>query len=131
MQNLGNTKSTFGLDSNVVAGLCYIANFCCYLGLVLSIITVIQDKTNKLARFHAFQAILLSGLAIVLGIIVNVITGVAAAANSAALGGLGIILSAVFGLAVLAGLIIAGIQGFQGKVFKLPIIGDLADKWSN
>lgn len=131
MQNFENTKSTFGLDSNVVAGLCYVANFCCYLGLVLSIITVIQDKTNKLARFHAFQAILLSALALLLGIVVNVTYGIAAAANSASLGGLAVLFSAVLSLAVLAALIIAAVNGFQGKVFKLPIIGDLADKWSN
>lgn len=130
MQNFGNSKSTFGLDSNVVALLCYIANFCCYLGLILSIITVIQDKTNKLARFHAFQSILLSAVALLFGIVLNVLYGVAIAANSTALLGL-VSLISLLGLGILIALIYAAIKAYQGEIFKLPVIGDLADKWSN
>src|SRR4029079_8998201 len=55
MQNSG--KSTFDMDANLVALLCYLGNLVCALGLILSIITVIQDKTNPLARFHALQSI--------------------------------------------------------------------------
>lgn len=131
MQNFGSAKSTFGLDSNIVAGLCYVANLCCYLGLILSIITVIQDKTNKLARFHAFQSILLSAAGLLLGIVVNILSGVALAANSTALSILIGVLALLVGLTILVGIIIAAVNGFQGKVFKLPVIGDLADKWSN
>jgi uncharacterized membrane protein len=29
------------------------------------------------------------------------------------------------------GLIICMINGFQGKIFKLPLLGNMADKWSN
>lgn len=130
-QNLGNQKSTFGMDANLVSLLCYIANFCCYLGLVLSIITVIQDKTNKLARFHAFQSILLSGLGLAAGIGINILNGVAIAANSSALSGLVLIISLGLSLAILAALIFAAVKGFQGQIFKLPIIGEFADKWSN
>lgn len=131
MQNMSGGKSALGLDANVVAGLCYVANLCCYLGLILSIITIVTDKTNKLARFHAFQSILLSAVSIVIGIIIGMIGGVAGAANSGALAGLSMILNIVFGLAILAAVIFAAIKGFQGQIFKLPIIGDLADKYSN
>ena len=57
MENSG--KSALGLDANVVAGLCYVANLVCYLGIVLAIITLVTDKVNKLARFHAAQSLLL------------------------------------------------------------------------
>jgi len=65
MQNMSPGKSALGLDANVVAGLCYIP--VCYVNLILSIITLVTDKTNKLARFHAFQSIfLMIGLIVVM-----------------------------------------------------------------
>src|SRR3954464_11491483 len=67
MQNMSPGKSALGLDANVVAGLCYVGNLVCYLGLILSIVTIVTDKTNKLARFHAFQSLFLSaGLIVVM-----------------------------------------------------------------
>jgi uncharacterized membrane protein len=132
MQNFSNNgKSTFGLDANVVALLCYVANLCCYLGLILSIITIIQDKTNKLARFHAFQSILLSAAGIVIGIVINVLSGIAIAADSTALSMLITLIAFVFAIGMLIAVIYTAIQAYQGKVFKLPVIGDMADKWSN
>ena len=131
MQNMSSGKSALGLDSNLVAMLCYVANFCCYLGLILSIITVVTDKTNKLARFHAFQSIMLSATGIVLAIVLNVFSIIGAAANSTVIslgvGGLALIV----GLGFLVAVVYTAIQAYQGTLFKLPVIGDLADKWSN
>ena len=131
MQNMSGGKSTFGLDANLVAMLCYVANICCYLGLILSIITIIQDKTNKLPRFHAFQSILLSALGLVIGIAINVINGVAMAANSSGLSMLIAVVAFVFGIGMLIAVIFTAIKAYQGQIFKLPIIGDMADKWSS
>lgn len=136
MQNQG--KSVFDLDANVVAMLCYIANFVCSLGLILSIITIIQDKTNKLARFHAWQSILLYVLPLVLliiwaicafiGVIIDAAIGVPIFTMIAFL--LYFVLLLVC-LAAFVGMIIAAIKGFNGEIFKLPVIGNLADKYSN
>ena len=131
MQNMNSGKSALGLDANLVAMLCYIANLCCYLGLILSIITVITDKTNKLARFHAFQSILLSAFGLVFGIVLNILNGVAIAADSGMLAMLIGLIGVVIGLGILVALIYTAIQAYQGKIFKLPVIGDLADSWSN
>ena len=131
MQNMNSGKSALGLDANLVAMLCYIANICCYLGLILSIITVVTDKTNKLARFHAFQSILLSALGLVFGIVINIISGIAVAANSTALSMLVGVIGLVIGLGFLIAVIYTAIKAYQGQIFKLPIIGDLADGWSN
>lgn len=131
MQNMNSGKSALGLDANLVAMLCYIANICCYLGLILSIITVITDKTNKLARFHAFQSILLSAAGLVLGFVLGALNGVAAAAHSGMLSILVGLIGAVIGLGFLIAIIYTAIQAYQGKMFKLPVIGDLADGWSN
>jgi uncharacterized membrane protein len=131
MQNMSGGKTALGLDANVGALICYLGNLICALGLIYSIIVLVTDKTNKLTRFHAFQSILLSAAGVVIGIVFGMITGVAAAANSGILSSLGGLLYFVIAIAVFIGMIIAAIKAYQGEIYKLPIIGDLADKWSN
>ena len=136
MQNYG--KSVFDLDANLVALLCYIANFVCYLGLVLSIITIIQDKSNKLARFHAWQSILLliAPLALVIVWVIFAFVGVFidAAIGIPILSILSMLLYFLLllsGLAAFVGMIIAAIKAYNGELFKLPVIGGFADRFSN
>ena len=134
MQNMSPGKSALGLDANVVAGLCYIGNLVCYLGLILSIITIVTDKTNKLARFHAFQSVFLSILGIVL-MVLYFCAGIIGGLLDNAIGTpiftslLGIVIM-VIGLGLLIAIIIAAIKGFQGQLFKLPIVGKFADQYS-
>jgi uncharacterized membrane protein len=130
MQNT-NGKTALGLDANIGALLCYLGNLICALGLIYSIIVLVTDKTNKLTRFHAFQSILLSAVGIIIAFIFGTVFGVAAAANSGILSGLGGLLYMIVALAVFAGMVYSAIKAYQGEIFKLPIIGDLADKWSN
>ena len=131
MDNSG--KSALGLDPNVAAGLAYIPF--CAVNLIMSIIILVTDKTNKLARFHAMQSLLLMGASIVGYIVVVILTmiiGVGAAAmNMPALASLGFLVLGVYGLAVLAAVVMSCIKAFTGEIFKLPVIGDMADKWSN
>lgn len=127
-------KTALGLDANIGALLCYVANFipCCLpLGLIYSVVVIVQDKTNKLARFHAFQSILLSAIGIVIGCVVYAFVIVGAVANSGILVSLFSLLASLIGLAVIVAIILCAIKAFQGQIFKLPVIGDLADKWSN
>ena len=130
MQNM-NGKTALGLDANVGALICYLGNLVCALGLIYSIIVLVTDKTNKLPRFHAFQSILLTVVGFIAAIIINIIVGVAAAANSGALAMLGTLIYLVFVLILLGAIVYAAIKAYQGQIFKLPVIGDLADKWSN
>ena len=127
MENSG--KSALGLDANVAAGLAYIP--ICAVGIIMSIIIIVTDKTNKLARFHAFQSLLLMATCIVLYIVVGLIVGVAAAANSGAMALLGTLLYIVVLIGILGAIILCCVKAFMGQVFKLPIIGGLADNWSN
>ena len=134
MQNMSGGKTALGLDANIGALLCYVANFipCCLpLGLIYSIIVLVQDKTNKLVRFHAFQSILLSVIGGVIGILIYAFLIVGVAAKSGILVTLISLVASLFGLAVLAAIIYCAIKAFQGEIFKLPVLGDLADKWSN
>lgn len=126
-----NGKTALGLDANVGALICYLGNIVCALGLIYSIIVLVTDKTNKLTRFHAFQSILLTAVGFIIAFIFGTIFGVAALARSGILSGLGGLLYMLIGLAVFVGMIYAAIKAYQGEIFKLPVIGDLADKWSN
>lgn len=130
MNNSG--KSALGLDANVAAGLCYLP--VCGINLIMSIIVIVTDKTNKLARFNAFQSLLLLGAVLVVEIpayILMVILFVMNSTITSILGGLFGLVLGVFGLAVLVFLILAMIKAFQGDMYKIPFIGDMADKWSN
>jgi len=131
MDNSG--KSALGLDPNVAAGLAYLP--ICAVNLIMSIIILVTDKTNKLARFHAMQSLLLMGAAIVGYIVVWILTMIivvgAGALNMPSLSILGFLILLVYGIALLAAVVMACIKAFQGEMFKLPVIGDMADKWSN
>src|SRR5437762_1912314 len=127
-------KSALGLDANVAAGLCYVANFVCSLGLVLSIIVLVTDKVNKLARFHAAQSLALSVASLVImlpGYFIAIALAFMNSTITSILAGLLWLVIAVVGLALFVFMIISAIKAFQGEIYKIPFIGDMADKWSN
>ena len=127
MDNSG--KSALGLDANVAAGLAYLPT--CGISLLMSIIIIATDKTNKLARFSAFQSLLLLATAIV-GYVIGIgIAMVGAAANLGIIAVLGFVIYIAVFFGVVIAIIICCIQAFMGKQFKLPIIGNMADNWSN
>jgi uncharacterized membrane protein len=128
MQNSAG-KSALGLDANVAAMLAYLP--VCLVNLIISIIIIATDKTNKLARFHAFQSLLLMGVCVVLGVAMGIFGGVIAVVQSSALAMLVILVQAVVGLGILAAVVMSMVKAYQGELFKLPVIGDLADNWSN
>ncbi len=126
-----NGKTALGLDNNVGALICYVGNLVCALGLIYSIIVVVTDKTNKLPRFHAFQSILLSVAGLVIGFAIQILAGIAAAANSGILALVIGLFLLVYVVALLGFIIYAAVKAFQGQIFKIPVIGNLADNWSN
>ncbi|REJ79416.1 MAG: hypothetical protein DWQ47_01360 [Acidobacteria bacterium] len=130
-------KSVFDMDANVVALLCYVLNFVCYLGLVLSIIVIIQDKTNKLARFHAWQSILLLVVPVVLTVVLTILSFVGIMIDAVIgfpiftlITTLLYLLLALIGLLVLVGVILAAIKAVNGEIYKLPVVGNMAEKYA-
>jgi len=132
----GGKTSFMNLDSNLGAMLCYILNFACCLGLVLSIVFAITEKENRFVKFHAVQSLFLTGLQIVVGIILGI---------------LGLVLSLVlrqidmeflawililglrflvFGVFLVLW-IIAEVKTYDGQWYKLPIVGEFAWKTVN
>lgn len=116
--------SSIGLDPKVSAGLSYLVGI---LGLIFFFI----EKQNRFVRFHALQSILLHISGIILYLVLFVLFfGIAVAANSGVLATLFTCLFGLAGIALFVGWLIAMIQAFTGKFFKLPLIGDYAEKWS-
>ncbi|HEX8395835.1 MAG TPA: DUF4870 domain-containing protein [Pyrinomonadaceae bacterium] len=134
MQNMQG-KTALGLDANVGALICYLGNLVCALGLIYSIVVIVTDKTNKLTRFHAFQSVLLTVAGIVIGIPLYIIMFVGifidAQIGAPLLTMIMSLVLMVFGLAMFVLTVLAAIKAFQGQIYKVPVIGNLADKYSN
>jgi uncharacterized membrane protein len=118
-----NQKSALGLDGNITALIGY------PIGIV-ALILVFIEKDNKFVRFHAFQSILFWAAVTVIYIALGIFTGILFAVSTT-LGGLFMMLLGLIGLALLAGLIFLAFKAYQGQMFKLPVIGDMAEKYSN
>ena len=134
MQNMSGGKTALGLDNNIGALVCYVGNLVCLLGLIYSIIVLVTDKTNKLPRFHAMQSILLGVAYLVMVIPIYIVSFGLAMTGSSILSLLAMLLwLAVFVvlLGVLVFWVIAAIKAFNGEIYKIPVIGNFADKWSN
>lgn len=128
MQNPSGGKTALGLDLNIGGLLVYLP--VCGISLIYSIIVLVTDKHNKIMRFHAFQSLLLMAGLIVLWIGIVIISVVLAFVSST----LSMLFSLVVWLVVLAFLglaIFLCIKAYQGEMTKLPVIGNMADKWSN
>lgn len=132
MQNSG--KSTFDMDANLVALLCYLGNLVCALGLILSIITVIQDKTNRLARFHAFQSIFTTVGSLIIFIPLYIVMFVGLVVDTQIgvplISGLIGLLMFVIAIGLCVFSIIAAIKAYQGQMYRIPVIGKFAEKYA-
>ncbi len=111
--------SSMGMQPNVAAGLSYV------LGWVTGLIFFLIEKQNRFVRFHAMQSILFFGGIQVIVLILGVI------GNIGFLGLLTFFASSALELIGLVGWIVLMINAFQGKYFKLPIVGDYAEKYAN
>jgi len=94
---------------------------------------LVTDKVNKLARFHAAQSLLLIAANLIVLLPGYLIAGILMAMNSSVttiLGGLIMLVVAVIGLALFVFLVISAIKAFQGQIYKVPVVGNFADKFS-
>jgi len=114
-------ESSMGMEPKTAAGLSYIA------GWVTGLIFFLVEKKNRFVRFHAMQSILFFGGASILDVVLRFAGGFAPAFL-----GLGFYcLAGIVGLIAFVGWIVLMINGFQGKYFKLPVIGDMAERYAN
>jgi uncharacterized membrane protein len=132
MESLPATgKSAIGLDSNLAAALGYPIG-------ILGLVNFFMDKDNKFVKFHGIQSVLYSvALGVVFGVIwvVLLILGLIASQISGALAAIIWILYILFFLAffllLFGGLLYSAYRAYQGLTFKLPLVGNLAEKLAN
>lgn len=124
-----NQKSALGLDGNVTALIGYL------IGIV-ALVLIFIEKDNKFVRFHALQSVLWSVCLVVAWIaimIVGMILGVVVAMVSTSLVYvvwlIFVLLYLAIFFALVGGLIYGAIKAYGGAQFKLPIVGNLAEKW--
>jgi uncharacterized membrane protein len=110
-----------GLSDNAAGGLAYIT-------IIPAIIFLIIEPFNKNAyvRFHSWQSIFLCIVWIAVDVVLNIF------GRLVPLGGLlTMAMIPLVGLLFFILWVIVIIQAFNGKRFKLPVIGDLAEKQAN
>ncbi len=129
MENYSATgKSAIGLDANLAAALGYIIG-------ILGLINFLIEKENKFVKFHGIQSVLYSvsiGAVFTVVWIVLVIFALILSSISEVLGALMWLLNTLLFLAcflaMFGGLVYAAYKAYQGQMFKLPIVGNLAEK---
>jgi uncharacterized membrane protein len=121
-------KSALGLDGNLAAALGYPIG-------ILAIISLIMEKENRFVKFHALQSLLyhVAGIVVILVVVVVLIilTLLLAMVRLGALSPLlWLVYLIVFALYFI-GLIFAAVKAYNGVQFKLPVIGNMAEKFAN
>jgi uncharacterized membrane protein len=109
-----------GLPENVAATLCYV------LGLFTGVLFLVLSPYNgsKFVRFHAFQSIFLHVTVIALWFVDTAIVMMLPWGLSVIASLLGFALA----IAIMGIWVLLLIRAYQGERFKLPLIGDLAEK---
>jgi len=125
------TKSSTGLDENIAALLSYV------FGWVSGLIFFLIEKDSRLVRFHAMQSLILNGVAIVFGIALWIVSVVLLIVTSQISGLISTLISLVttlllfvFFVGILIAVIMCLIKAYQGQYFKLPVVGNFAEKFS-
>ena len=111
--------ATGGMTDNVAGMLAYL--------FITAIIFLVMEPYNKsrFVRFHSFQCLFYAAALSVLGVAMSIIGMIPI------LGLVVIPLAFVVWLGSLAIWIVLMIKAYQGQMFKLPVIGDLAEKQAN
>lgn len=109
--------SAGGLTDNVAGALAYVTVIPSILFLVLE-----PYNRNRFLRFHSFQNIFFAVAWLALWIVLNII------AHIPIFGWLTILIWPLIGLAGFVIWLILVLKAYQGQMFKLPVIGDMAEK---
>lgn len=124
-------KSSTGLDENIAALLSYI------FGWVGGLVFFLIEKDSRLVRFHAMQSILLSATAIIGFFAIWIAWVVFAIIGAMAADALGLVVSIVgtllmlgFWVGLLIAVVLCLVKAYQRQYFKLPVLGNFAEKFS-
>jgi uncharacterized membrane protein len=105
-----STSGSAGNNQNLMGAVAYL------LGPITGIILLLVEKQNKFVRFHAMQSTIVFGGLFVVQIVLGFIPII------------GWTIGSLLGLASLILWIVLMLMAFQGKMYKLPYIGEIAEK---
>jgi len=114
-------KTSSGLQENVASLLCYL--FLWLSGLIFLLI----EPNNKTVRFHAIQSICFIVVVVVVSIAIAILSAILSAISLWFIGGF---LGFVFGTLAFIVWILLMVRAYQEKLWKLPVIGEMAAKWA-
>jgi uncharacterized membrane protein len=124
-------ESSTGMSANTAGLLCYLATW------ITGIIFVVWEKKSTFVKFHAWQSIMTFGVLTVVQIVISILGGIATAI-ALSLGGPSIFyfwpLGVVHILGVIVWVITVGlwialmVLAYQGKMWKVPLAGNWAEK---
>lgn len=106
-------RSSLGLKARTAGVLCYL------FGWVGGLVFLLLERDSHFVRFHAMQSILFFGTMSILGWICSFFPF--------ALFGLG----GIVGLVGFIGWIVLMVVAYQGRYYKLPVFGDIAEQLVN
>jgi uncharacterized membrane protein len=107
---MGNTST--GLQENIAALLSYV------LGWVTGLVFFLIEPNNRFVRFHAMQSIIVFGIFTLLSIIFNWLP-------------FWFVIWPILSILAFILWVILIVKAYQWVYFKLPLVGDLAEKWAN
>lgn len=118
MAEEAKTVTKSGLDENLAGALAYI------FGWVTGVVFLVLEPENKFVKFHALQSILLSVAIFIVAVPVSMFSWFLPDI-------LGLIFSCMMffvWVAVFIGWLFLMYKAYKGEMFKLPVIGDIAEK---
>ena len=124
VQSSGKSSETsIGLSANVAGLLCYV------LGWVSGIVFLLLEKKSKFVKFHAWQSIMTFGVLTIVQIIVSgILAAIGAATFSFGLIAVAGVLGTIIWVLTVILWIILMIQAGTGKMWKLPWVGNWAER---
>lgn len=114
LPQVASAPTVLGISQGAEASLAY------FLGWISGLVLLVVERDNAYVRFHALQSVIVFGVLAVLGIVAGVIPFV---------GWMIALLLAPVGLIAWIGLMVKAFQdGPSGKPFKVPVLGEFAEK---
>jgi uncharacterized membrane protein len=127
-EGASSAETQSGLDENVAGALAYV------LGLISGIFFFVTEDENEFVRFHALQSIIFSVAAFVLYWVINTVLVSMFFGRGMLMPGGGLLFSLLSLVTSLVSLALLGVwlfvmfQAYTGERYKLPVIGDFAEK---
>ena len=106
-------KTSTGLKENQAGGLCYL------FGWISGLVFLLLEQKNSFVRFHAWQSLLTFGAMSVIAVFAGWLPV------------LGNLVVPLVSLVTFVLWIVLMIKAFKGERYRLPIVGDIAEDWTN